>query len=154
MTRDENWDGKVYKVFIRSTQIRSAGGRFQQQQHGVGDAAFSFRSPVTDHGGELGIERIKQLYFDANATWPLHEGVGIDDVGRFSHADEQFNYKGQLLPLHLRARLQMVEKLLYDIKEAEAEIKTSSSTILLLLLLRLFVVLVFSKLQGRQLLNP
>jgi len=75
MTRDENWDGKVYKVFIRSTQIRSAEGRLQQQQrqqHGVGDAAFSFRSPVTDHGGELGIERIKQLYFDANATWPLH----------------------------------------------------------------------------------
>jgi hypothetical protein len=86
-----------------------------------------------------------------------HEGVGIDDAGRFSHADEHFNYKGQLLPLHLRARLQMVEKLLYDInQQEEAEIMTSSSTILLLLLLHLlvFVLLVFSKLQGRQLLNP
>ncbi len=84
-----------------------------------------------------------------------HEGVGIDDVGRFSHADEHFNYKGQQLPLHLRARLQMVEKLLYDInQQQEAEIMTSSSTILLLLLLLVFVLLVFSKLQGRQLLNP
>jgi hypothetical protein len=65
--------------------------------------------------------------------------------------------KGQLLPLHLRARLQMVEKLLYEInQQEEAEIVTSSSTILLLLLLLLlvFVLLVFSKLQGRQLPNP
>ncbi len=82
------------------------------------------------------------------------QGVGIDDAGRFSHADELFNYKGQLLPLHLRARLQMVEKLLYEInQQEEAEIMMSSSTILLLLLL-VFVLLVFSKLQGRQLLNP
>ncbi len=81
------------------------------------------------------------------------QGVGIDDAGRFSLADELFNYKGQLLPLHLRARLQMVEKLLYEInQQEEAEIMTSSSTILLLLLV--FVLLVFSKLQGRQLLNP
>ncbi|CAM6075479.1 unnamed protein product [Sphagnum tenellum] len=83
-----------------------------------------------------------------------HEGVGIDDAGRFSHADELFNYKGQLLPLHFRARLQMLEKLLYDInQQEEAEIMTSSSTILLLLLL-VFILLVFSKLQGRQSLNP
>jgi hypothetical protein len=60
--------------------------------------------------------------------------------------------------IDLRARLQMVEKLLYEInQQEEAEIMTSSSTILLLLLLLLllvFVLLVFSKLQGRQLLNP
>ncbi len=76
------------------------------------------------------------------------QGVGIDDAGRFSQADELFNYKGQLLPLHLRARLQII---LYEInQQEEAEIMTSSSTILLLLLLLLvfvLVLLVFSKLQ-------
>ncbi len=146
MASDRNGDGKDYKVFIRSTQTRSAG---RLQQHEAGDGAFSFGSPVTD-GGEPGIER-EQLYFDANATLPLHweslvnscrahssssardfefgmvvpgaeaadQGAGIDDA-RFSHADELF-YKGQLLPLHLRPRLQMVEKLLYENQQEKAD---------------------------------
>ncbi len=99
-----------------------------------GEAAFSFRSPVTDHGGELGIERNQVVFwrecyfafcifgslcvnlgcrahssssacdFEFGLVFPgaeaADQGVGIDDAGRFSHADELFNYKGLLLPLH------------------------------------------------------
>jgi hypothetical protein len=55
-----------------------------------------------------------------------HLHVGRDVVQGISHADELF-YKGQLLPLHLRPRQQMVEKLTSEYSHVNQQEKAAAT---------------------------
>ncbi|CAK9881080.1 unnamed protein product [Sphagnum jensenii] len=138
----DDWDGNEYDVVIRSSQrgCRRRLQQQQQQQHVQREQlclgmdvtlALHWESLINNSCRHSSSSR--EFEFDMGAA-PEAAAEGGDEDG-ISPADELF-YKGQLLPLHLRPRLQMVEKLSFENqqeKEAdnddddEEEIAPSSS---------------------------
>ncbi len=138
----DDWDGNEYDVVSRSSQ-RGSRRRLQQQQQqqhvqreqlclGMDvTLALHWESLINNSCRHSSSSR--EFEFDMGAA-PEAAAEGGDEDG-ISPADELF-YKGQLLPLHLRPRLQMVEKLSFenqqekeadDDDDEEEEIVPSSS---------------------------
>jgi hypothetical protein len=139
----DDWDGNEYDVVSRSSQ-RGSRRRLQQQQQqqhvqreqlclGMDvTLALHWESLINNSCRHSSSSR--EFEFDMGAA-PEAAAEGGDEDG-ISPADELF-YKGQLLPLHLRPRLQMVEKLSFenqqekeadDDDDEEEEIVPSSSS--------------------------
>jgi len=126
----DDWDGNEYDVVIRSSQ-RGCRGRLQQQQHVQREQlclgmdvtlALHWESLINNSCRHSSSSR--EFEFDMGAAPEAAAEGGDEDA--ISPADELF-YKGQLLPLHLRPRLQMVEKLSFE-NQQEKEANVANET--------------------------